>query len=198
MATASPDSEDPVVIEVAVELQAAAGKRDRDGADVDPEETARLEEEEGAFEADVERLRKMKLAEKPKMWVGPLEMEVEEQAAGTTHCINNSSGKKKMDDAGGPKRGRESLDGVCGADRITRSRSVTSGRDDTGVAMCGRRRPRSRLTHRKSTGPEAHGGRARDVVRSADRFWWVSTPSRGTTRDRPHGRAVYWGGREEW
>ena len=79
MGTASPDSEDPAVIVVAGELQAAAGKRDRDGADANPEETARLEEEEGTFELDVERLRKMKLVEKPKVWVAPLEREGEEQ-----------------------------------------------------------------------------------------------------------------------
>ena len=33
-------------------------------------------------------------------------------------------------------------------------------------------------------------GRLRDVVRCADWFWWVSTPSRGTARDRPQGRRI--------
>ena len=78
-ATASLDSENPAVIEVAEELQAAAGKRDRDGADPNPEETARLEEEEGTLEADVERLRKMKLIGKPKVGAAPLATEGEEQ-----------------------------------------------------------------------------------------------------------------------
>ena len=67
------------VIEVAEELQAAAGKRDRDGADPNFEATARLEEKEGTLEADVERLRKMKLIGKPKVGAAPLATEGEEQ-----------------------------------------------------------------------------------------------------------------------
>ena len=38
-----------------------------------------MEEEEGTLEADVERLRKMKLVEKPKVGAAPLAMEGEEQ-----------------------------------------------------------------------------------------------------------------------
>ena len=57
--------------------------------------------------------------------------------AGTTHGINNSSGKKRMEAAGGPKRGLESLVGTLGADRITRSRSrsIGGGDNSNGVAQ---------------------------------------------------------------
>ena len=33
-------------------------------------------------------------------------------------------------------------------------------------------------------------GWLRDAVRSANRFWWVSTPPRGSIRDRPQERSI--------
>ena len=59
---------------------------------------------------------------------------------------SNSEGKKRMDYASGRKRGLETEEGVLGADRVTRSRSVTlSGgdvsrheeRDGAGTAEAG-------------------------------------------------------------
>ena len=82
-------------------------------------------------------------------------------AAETTHCINNTGGTKGVDNAGGPKRGRGSLDEVRGADRITRSRSMASGRGDNSDGLA-----------QGSAGPAgAEGG---PVVRSARSSDWAA------------------------
>ena len=51
-------------------------------------------------------------------------------AAKATRCINNTGGTTGVDNTGGSKRGREPLENVLGADRVTRSRSMASGRSD--------------------------------------------------------------------
>ena len=51
---------------------------------------------------------------------------------GPTYSSGNSEGKKRMDVAGGHKRGLEAVEGALGADRVTRSRSRTLGCGDEG------------------------------------------------------------------
>lgn len=72
-ANSVPAGEDAAVLEVAAGLESVASKRARDTEDENPEETDRIEEL-SAIEVEEEKLRRMKLADKPEV-----NMEVDEE-----------------------------------------------------------------------------------------------------------------------